>query len=1227
MMGRATFRPLRSVFTAMVIVWGGGLTAHAQADPYLMTDTVVTDCIGELTDSGGPEEAYGNNENLVFTVDSESPLDVVFLGPIDIEAAAPGGAVLFDYLVLHDGPDLASPALDTLYGSIASPPTYTTTGPLTVHFVSDASAQPQGFHLAWMANPPPPDPPVAALSAPGSCPFTALFLDLSFPVECDLVEWTSLTVSADNGAVWTVDTASAAAISCPGGESDMLTLPLASDAPVDGNCTLTATLTVGVRDACDSVWLLPIDATWDATGCGAEPDILLDTDTVCTGGCVLLEAVPRGCGATDISWSASDGSTFSGPGPWEACPATTTTYTATAVETESGITGSTSVTVTVLNLGAWVQDTTLCPGETLPLASGDIQGEWSGNGVLGPPWIFDASESGIGSHTVTFTAFGTASCTSDAVVEVIAFQAPGNIATCPESVPFTLPGQPATGTWTGPGVTGGWTFDPAAVVVPGQDTTVQLTFAANGCERTTNVHIQPAAPPIEFGSVCQSEPGIPLPFSPPGGGWSGPGLSEDGDAFLPEEAPAGPVTLTYQMQGCDRTAFGVVLPIDAGPTSTSCPEQDPFVPFPGFYPSGGTWDGPGIADGETGTGLYDPGLLGDGQWAPLVYSAPNGCTDTLWMFNRQTTVAPDVVHACASDTSNLLASNGFQSSPWCGWWSTLSSGTVTDLGDCNWAARATDFPVGEHEVTYAVNTCIDTLTVIVHPDSLALTPWVFCLSDAQLSLPLTPSGASWSGAGIVAPTDSTDWTWSAQEAGAGFHTLVWTSPSGCTDQVDVEVESAPSWSVSLDSVLCVNDHPVSPPPPTTGGQSSADPSPVWFVDGTAWTGDTTTADLGSGPHTLTVSWTGTACSTTSEWTLEVLPSLTVDLSVDDATLCPGAGTTATASPAGGLAPSGGAILSWSDGGLPLATRTIVPETTSWWSVTADDDCSNPATDSVLLTVLPPFDLAVTAGPTACHGAPTTLLLEALDPPGLTHVFEGNALGTGAQIVDAVAGTAVQWTLIDSIQGCTLDTALLVPGHPPLTAAFSVTPSGDCIAWDAQPLSFIDLSSGTESGQWSWTPLQVEGQGAEADSIAWAGRVNPQLTVPAAGSWSIELIVTQAAGCADTLEQTVCILPQTSVWLPDAFSPNADGANDRLRPRGSGVSQWHMTVHDGWGRLVWEESQQGLPSGTALHPTTDAGFPVGWDGEGHPVGVYAVRLNALTDGGVPVLLEQPIRLIR
>ena len=221
----------------------------------------------------------------------------------------------------------------------------------------------------------------------------------------------------------------------------------------------------------------------------------------------------------------------------------------------------------------------------------------------------------------------------------------------------------------------------------------------------------------------------------------------------------------------------------------------------------------------------------------------------------------------------------------------------------------------------------------------------------------------------------------------------------------------------------------------------------------------------------------------------------------------------------------------------------------------------------------------------------------------------------------------EWTLIDTAQGCTLDTTLLVPGHPPLTAGFSVTPSSDCIAWDAQPIGLIDLSSGTESGQWSWSPVQVDGSTAEADSTGWATGTNPQLTLAFAGTWDITQIVQQEEGCADTLTQVICILPQTSIWLPDAFSPNADGSNDFFRPRGSGVSAWHMTIHDAWGRLVWEESQAGLPGGSALEPYTSAGYPIGWNGEGHPVGVFAVRLTATTDGGLPLLVEQSLRLVR
>lgn len=1202
---------------------GAWVSPLAAQVTYTMADTTVTDCFGELTDSGGEDDAYGNNENFTFTVDAGSPLDLQFLGPIDIEPAAPGTGLLFDYLILYDGPNTGAPVLDTLYGNIPNPPNYTTSGPLTVVFISDASAQPQGFHLEWSANPPPPVPPDLSVSTLGGCPHGALSLALSEPVECSLMNWESLVLVGEDGSTWDVNT-SAAETLCPGFESDQLTLPLSET--LDGNCAFTLSFTVGLRDACDSVWIFPLTVDGSTTACPATPIITANTDTVCTGGCVVLEAEPRGCGPTTLSWTGSDGSSFSGGGPWTVCPASTTAYTATAIETETGETGTAEWTVTVLDLGAFVADTTLCPGETLFLSTGAIAGEWSGPGVLDAlPWTFDADSSGAGLHALTFTASGSAACASETVIEVVDFNVPSAVATCPDTPPFVPSTQPTTGNWVGPGFTGN-SFDPAAVADASGEATVVASYAAAGCTGTTTLHVQPAAPPFLLGDVCQSEPEVPLPFNPPGGWWSGNGLSNAGNSLIPGDLPPGAISLTYNMVGCNGSAVGNLLPIFAGPTSTSCPEQAAFVPFPGFYPSGGSWSGPGIAPTEDETGLYDPGVVADGQWSPLIYLAPNGCSDTLWMFNRQTTITPSVLHFCREDETDVLLDA--QWTPWCGQWNALDAGNPVDMGDCEWSLESAALPIGSSRVTYTVNGCTDTLTVVVHPDSLDLLPWVSCLPDPAVTLPAVPLGGTWSGDGLLPPTDpAASWSWSPETAGIGEHALIWSSPPGCADTVLIEAESLPEWTSPLDSVLCFNDTPIAVPSPNPSGTSTAGWTLDWTWDGTPWTGDTTSSALGAGLHTAAVQGTAAACVVDTQWTLTVLPALELVLTAEDVTLCPGAGTPAVADVSGGLTGEGGVAVTWSDGGLPLLERILLPESSGWWSVTLEDGCSLPASDSVFLSVLPAFDTDPTFGALACHGDSTSLLLDAPFPAGLLHFLDGDSLGVGPHFTEAIAGSALSWTLIDPVEGCALDTALLVPSHPALTAAFAVNPAIECIPWDAQPVGLIDLSFGTEIGQWNWTPVNVSGPEGVADSIPWAPATNPSLTFPASGTWSVQLIAGQQAGCADTSTQVLCILPPTNVWLPDAFSPNADGANDRFRPRGSGIARWSMTIHDRWGRLVWQESQADLPPGTALQPTTETGFPIGWDGGEAPAGVYAVQLEATTDGGTPLTLQHPLRLVR
>lgn len=1220
-----------AVFTA-----GWDETCTAQSSPFLMSDSTVTECIGELTDSGGPNEAYGNNENLTFTIDAGAPLQVGFLGPIELEPSSPGSGLLFDYMVLYDGATTNAPVLDTLYGSIPNPQGYSTQGALTVQFISDASAQPQGFHLFWSANPPPPTPPISTLNGTGSCPFSAVQWNFTPPIECALIDWSSLTLVGENGTIWNVDTASAQGISCLGGSASTLTLPLEQGANIEGNCEITATMAIGLRDACDSIWVTDLSAQWTASGCTPAPILSITSDTVCTGGCTEIAATPRGCGPTTFVLQGDDGTLLPGPGPWNICPAASAVYTITATETETGITGASTAAITLIDLGAWTSDTLLCPGQSLELSAGPIAGEWTGPGISGPPWVFSADSSGPGFHDIVFSTLGNAGCTSSAVFEVPAFNVPPSVATCPESPPFEMEGWPQGGVWAGPALNGN-IFDPAEADSTSGNSPYVVTYTVQGCSGQTAVYVEAPADTIELDNVCASEPDVTLPNSPPGGQWSGPGWDGQNGVWSPEDTPFGPFTLTYTMEGCNRTAFGVILPVEAGPTSSSCPEQLPFVPFPGFYPPGGIWSGPGIDSASTTNGQYDPSLLIDGQWAPLVYAAPNGCSDTLWMFNRQTQITPNVVHACSGEAGNLLVNAGVQASPWCGSWTTLTSGTATDLGNCDWELLSESFDLGVQQAAYSVNGCSDTMDVIIHPESLDLSGWTSCSTDSAIALPNPSPGAHWTGTGVTANPDN-NWTWTPSIAGPGAHSLTWTAPAGCSDSLLASVEVAPTWpTLFLDGsdTLCSNSTSWTPPTPTDAGNGPPSSDSNWTVDGIPWPTSGSTQELGGGSHLIELQWTGDVCQVYSSWAVEILPALSVSLSASDSVLCPGATAALEVSANGGLAQQQLSI-EWSDGGLPAYQRSIAPASSEWWWVLVDDGCSDPAADSIFVEVLPPFQRSIDFGPTACFGEGTDALLEAPEPSGLMHIVEGDTLGIGPHSLTLNAGSAFQWSLYDPTDGCAQDTVILVPSHPPLSASFSIAPASDCIPWDSQPIRCIDLSNGADFGTWQWSPVDIATPPAgstTSGTFDWALATNPTLTLPSPGLWQITLALSQAAGCADSTTHTVCLLPPSDVWLPEAFSPNGDGVNDIFYPRGSGVKEWQITIYDRWGQVVWQESHGPFSAGVTLGTTDALGLPVGWTGtainKGTPVspGVYNVVFEAVSDGGLPISWQQPLKMVR
>ena len=114
-------------------------------------------CSGTLTDSGGPDEDYQNNENYTFTICPTAPHNCInfTLEYYNMETGdffAPA-----DQLVFYDGPNTSSPILGVLDGGNSNNASFggvcyavsASSGCLTIQFTSDATATYEGFLGHW----------------------------------------------------------------------------------------------------------------------------------------------------------------------------------------------------------------------------------------------------------------------------------------------------------------------------------------------------------------------------------------------------------------------------------------------------------------------------------------------------------------------------------------------------------------------------------------------------------------------------------------------------------------------------------------------------------------------------------------------------------------------------------------------------------------------------------------------------------------------------------------------------------------------------------------------------------------------------------------------------------------------------------------------------------------------------------------------------------------------
>jgi len=339
---------------------------------------------------------------------------------------------------------------------------------------------------------------------------------------------------------------------------------------------------------------------------------------------------------------------------------------------------------------------------------------------------------------------------------------------------------------------------------------------------------------------------------------------------------------------------------------------------------------------------------------------------------------------------------------------------------------------------------------------------------------------------------------------------------------------------------------------------------------------------GAGSDTLIYTFGVGQCFTSDTLVVSVLPELVTTVSVSQDTVCQGGGAVIDVSASGGD-PTALYSYTWNQGLLGLPSQNVAPTATTTYVVVTSDGCSDPAVDSIVISVFSPFSADFEFSPQACYDEPG--FVTGTVPFAGSYTFRWDQTLVGDTLF-ANAGSLHTVTVTEDSSGCQIDTLLSIPSYTPITADFSPNPSLDCIPFENGTVTFIDLSNNALAGTWYFNQ----------DSVPYQPGQNGMLDITTPGLFDIQLIVENEGGCTDSAFYSICILEPSPIFIPDAFSPNGDGSNDVLFVRGNSIRDMDFMVFDRWGGKVFESN------------SSDQGWDGTRFGSAMPEGVYVYLLT-------------------
>lgn len=358
----------------------------------------------------------------------------------------------------------------------------------------------------------------------------------------------------------------------------------------------------------------------------------------------------------------------------------------------------------------------------------------------------------------------------------------------------------------------------------------------------------------------------------------------------------------------------------------------------------------------------------------------------------------------------------------------------------------------------------------------------------------------------------------------------------------------------------------------------------------------------SGTYTLVVDVNG--CITSDSIPVTILTPISFSIIPTNKTICQGDTVSIRTMVVGG---SSVYNIVWTPGtGLmpPFGTYAVAsPTNSTFYTITANDvACPTQFINTTFIIFVNPLPQPNVSATKIEGCVPLCIDLQSNSSPQAASVgwnFGNNLAASGDPINFCFknAGTYSVTTTIVDINGC----------KSVRTAPFVITAfprPGPDFSWDPVQPSYIEnvvnFGSTSASGSiiaqyWDFGDM-VNNPGTNSSTVK-----NPTHEYSAVGNYPVTIIQTNAWGCTDTLIKVLNVIEDFTMYIPNAFTPNADGLNDVFQPKGMGwkPDQYEFLIYDRWGSLIFK--------------TKD--YTQGWDGnlKGSqcPTDVYVYKIKAVS----------------